>query len=135
MTLDNLNTQKIELHANYEDISEIKLPISEIKLPSLLPSAKHSHLITWTLLVLNIFLFDPNNHLASYQILSYQELNVVAPMSSLAMHKFLYFFSWLAILLIIILKSTPSQDFQHKIGNQWDFCTVEWAKSHHIFAP
>ena len=117
MTLDNLNTQKIELHTNSEDISEIKLT-------SLLPFAQNSHLITWTLLVLNIF-FYPNNRLAPYQILSYQELNVVAPISSWAVHKMLFSFSWLAILLIIILKSTPSRDFQHKIGNQWDFCTVE----------
>ena len=119
MTLDNLNTQKVELHTNSEYISEIKIT-------SLLPSAQNSHLITWTLLVLNIFFFlDPNNCLAPYSILSYRELNVVAPISSLAMHKILFSFSWLAILLIIILKSTPSRDFQHKIGNQWDFCTVE----------
>ena len=64
-----INTQKIQLHTNSEDISEIKLT-------SLLPFAQNSHLITWTLLVLNIF-FYPNNRLAPYQILSYQELNVV----------------------------------------------------------
>ena len=34
---------------------------------------------------------DPNNRLAPYQIISYQELNVVAPISSLAMHKILFF--------------------------------------------
>ena len=39
LTFYNLNTQKIELHTNSEDISEIKLP-------SLLPSAQNSHLIT-----------------------------------------------------------------------------------------
>ena len=43
------------------------------------------------------FLFDPNNRLARYQILSYRQLNVVAPISSLAMHKVLFYFSWLAI--------------------------------------
>ena len=48
LTLDNLNTQKNELHTNSEDISEIKLI-------SLLPSAQNSRLIIWTLLVLNIF--------------------------------------------------------------------------------
>ena len=74
---------------------------------------------------MNIFLFDTNNRLAPYQILSYQELNVVAPISSLAMHKILFSFSWLAIRLILILKSAPSRDFQDKTGNQWDFCTVE----------
>ena len=74
MTIDNLNTQKIELHTN--------------------------------------------------QILSYRELNVVAPISSLAMRKILFSFSWLATLLIL-MKSTPNRDFQHKIGNQWDFCTFE----------
>ena len=116
MTLDNLNTQKIELHANSEDSSKVKLP-------SLLPSAQNSLLIAWTLLVL-IFLFDPNNRLAPYQILSYQELNVVAPISSLAVHNF-FSFSWFAILLITILKSTLSKDFKHKVGNQWDFCTAE----------
>ena len=55
------------------------------------PSAQNSHLITWTLLFLNIFLFDTNNRLAPYQILSYQELNVVAPISSLAVHNFFFF--------------------------------------------
>ena len=39
LTLDNLNTQKIGLHTNSEDILEIKLP-------SMLPSAQKSHLIT-----------------------------------------------------------------------------------------
>ena len=39
LTLDNLNTQKTELHTNSEDISEIKLT-------SLLPSPQNSHLIT-----------------------------------------------------------------------------------------
>ena len=58
-------------------------------------------------------------------IIVYRELNVVAPISSLAIHEVLFCFSWLAILLILILKSTPSRDFQHKIGNQWDFCSVE----------
>ena len=48
LTHDNLNTQKIELHRISEDISEIKLTL-------LLPSAQNSHLITWTLLFLNIF--------------------------------------------------------------------------------
>ena len=72
------------------------------------------------------FLFDPNNRLARYQILSYRQLNVVAPISSLAMHKVLFISLGLQyILLIIILKSTPSRDFQHEIGNQRDFCTVE----------
>ena len=115
MTLDNLNTQKIELRTNSDDISEIKLT-------SPLPSAQNSDLITWTLLN---FLFDPSNRLAPYQISNYRELNVVAPFSSLAMHKTLFCFSWLAILMIIIFKSTPSREFQHKIGNQWGFCTVE----------
>ena len=44
LILDNLNTQKIELHTNSEDISETKLP--------LLPSVQNSHLVTRTLLVL-----------------------------------------------------------------------------------
>ena len=43
-----INTQKIQLHTNSEDISEIKLT-------SLLRSTQNSHLITWTLLVLKIF--------------------------------------------------------------------------------
>ena len=67
------------------------------------------------------FLLDPNNRLAPYHILSYGELNVVAPISLLAMHKIFFSFSWRTILLIIILKSTLSQDFQHKIGHQWIF--------------
>ena len=41
---------KIELHKKSEEISEIKLP-------SLLPSVQNSHLITQTRLVLNIFYF------------------------------------------------------------------------------
>ena len=94
LTFDDLNTQKIELHTNSEDISEIKRP-------SLLPSVKNSHLITSTLLVLNIF-FYRNNRLAPIQILSHQELNVVAPISSLAIHKILFSFSWLAIMILIL---------------------------------
>ena len=118
MTLDNLNTQKNELHTNSEDISEIKLI-------SLLPSAQNSHLIIWTLLVLNIFYLILIIALTLDQILNYWELNVVGLISSLGMYKILFSFSWLAILLILMLKSTSSRDFQHKIGNQWDFCTVE----------
>ena len=94
LTFDDLNTQKIELHTNSEDIPEIKRP-------SLLPSVKNSHLITSTLLVLNIF-FYRNNRLAPIQILSHQELNVVAPISSLAIHKILFSFSWLAIMILIL---------------------------------
>ena len=59
------------------------------------------------------FLFLSNNYLDPLQILSYRELNVVAPISSLAIHKILFSFSWLAI-LILILKSTYCRDFQHK---------------------
>ena len=54
------------------------------------------------------FLFYPNNRLASLQILSHGELNVAAPIFSLAIHIILYSFSWLEI-LILILKSTKSQ--------------------------
>ena len=62
LTLDNLNTQKIELHTNTE----------EIKLFSPLPSAQNAHtLTTETLLLLNIFLFYPYNCLGTLQILSY----------------------------------------------------------------
>ena len=62
LTLDNLNTQKIELHTNTE----------EIKLFSPLPSAQNAHtLTTETLLLLNIFLFYPDNRLGTIQILSY----------------------------------------------------------------
>ena len=75
----------MKLHTNSEDISEVKLS-------SLLPSAQSSHLITRTLLVLNKFLFDSNNGLAPLQILSYQQLNVVAPISSLAMQQNFIFF-------------------------------------------
>ena len=50
LTLDNLNTQKIEPHRKSEDISEIKVP-------SLTPSVQNSHLIARTLLVSNIFYF------------------------------------------------------------------------------
>ena len=106
------------IHTNSEDISEIKLT-------SLLPSAQNSHLMTWTLLVLNIFFFDRNNYLTHYKILNFWKLNAVGPISSLAMHKILFSSFWLAILLILILKSTPTQDFQQKIGNQWEFCTVK----------
>ena len=62
LTLDNLNTQKIELHTNTE----------EIKLFSPLPSAQNAHtLTTETLLLLNTFLFYPDNRLGTLQILSY----------------------------------------------------------------
>ena len=83
LALDDLNTKKIELHTNSEDISKVKLP-------SLLPSAQKSHLITWNLLVLNIFYLIPIIVLPPYQILNYWELNVVAPISSLAVHKILF---------------------------------------------
>ena len=50
LTLDNLNTQKIELHTNSKEISKFKVP-------SILPSAQNSHLIIRRLIVLNIFYF------------------------------------------------------------------------------
>ena len=118
LTLDDLNTKKIELHTNSEDISKVKLP-------SLLPSAQKSHLITWNLLVLNIFYLIP---IIVLPPLSDFELLRVKCSSS---HFFIsctqnfISFSWLAILLILILKCTPSRDFQHKISNQWDFCRAE----------
>ena len=59
------------------------------------------------------FLFYPNICLVPVQILSYRELNVVAPISSLALNKILISVSWITI-LILILKSTNSQDFQDK---------------------
>ena len=121
LTLDNLNTQKIEIHTLSEDISVIKVL-------SLLPSAENSNLITGTLLVLNIFY--PNDCLAPIQILRYRELNVVAPIS-LALHNILFSFSWLAI-LILIFTSTQSWDFQHKTISAVLYIS---AKSHHIFAP
>ena len=48
LTLCNLHNQKTEFHTKSEDISEIKLD-------SLLPSARNSHLIIWTVIVFNIF--------------------------------------------------------------------------------
>ena len=59
------------------------------------------------------FLFYPNICLVPVQILSYRELNVVAPISSLALNKILISVSWITI-LILILKSTNSHDFQDK---------------------
>ena len=85
--------KKIELHRRSEDISEIKVL-------SVLPSAQNSHLITQTLLVLNIFSFDPNNLLVARQILSYRELNVVTPFS-LVLRNILFSCSCLAILVLI----------------------------------
>ena len=127
MTLDNLNTQKIELHTNSEDISEIKLT-------SMLPSAQNSHLINWTLLALNIFLFDPNSCLAPCQNLSYRELNVVAPISSLAMHKILVSFNTACN----TADSNFEIYFQSRLWtqNRWSVGFLySWTKSHHIFAP
>ena len=119
LTLDNLNTQKIELHTNTE----------EIKLLSPLPSAQNPHtLITETLLLWNIFLFYPDNRLGPLQILSYWELNIVAPISSLAVHKILFYFSWLSI-IILILKSTYSPDFKQKQSVGFVY---SWAKRHHF---
>ena len=64
---------------------------------------------------LDHFLFYPNNYHDPLHILNYRELNVVRikSISSLAIHKILFSFSWLAI-LILILKSTYCRDFQHK---------------------
>ena len=62
------------------------------------------------------FLFYPNICLVPVQILSYRELNVVAPISSLALNKILISVSWITI-LILILKSTNSHDFQDKTIN------------------
>ena len=59
------------------------------------------------------FLFYPNICLVPVQILSYRELNVVAPISSLALNKILISVSWITK-LILILKSTNSHDFQDK---------------------
>ena len=54
------------------------------------------------------FSFCPDNCVVRLQILSYQELNLLALSSSLVIHEILFSFSRLAI-LILILKSTPSQ--------------------------
>ena len=59
------------------------------------------------------FLFYSNNCFVPLQILSYWELNVVAGISWLAIHRILFSFSWLAI-LILNLKATNSRDFQHE---------------------
>ena len=45
---------------------------------------KKSHSITWTLSALNKFMFHPNNCFALFQILSYWESTVAAPISSLS---------------------------------------------------
>ena len=62
LTLDNLNTQKIEPHRKSEDISEIKVP-------SLTPSVQNSHSNSPSL---EHFLFFPNNRLVPLQK-SYRE--------------------------------------------------------------
>ena len=115
MTLDNLNTQKIELHTNSENISEINYRTATFRAKFTLDNLNSPYL--------EHFLFDPSKHFAPHQILIYRELNVVGAISSLAIHKILFSFYWLAIVLILILKSTTSRDVKHKIGNQWDFST------------
>ena len=59
------------------------------------------------------FLCYPNICYVPVQILNYRELNVVTPISSLALNKILISVSWITM-LILILKSTNSQGFQDK---------------------
>ena len=116
MTLHNLNTQKIKLHTNSENISEIKLP-------SLIPSAQNSHLIhNSNSPCLGHLLFFPNYSLVPLQVLSYRELNVVACISSLDI-KF-YFLSlglqyWFYFWNLLPVESSNTKQ------SVADFCIVE----------
>ena len=85
--------KKIELHTNSEDHLEIKLH-------SLLPSAQNSYLTTRTLFVFYFILIIA---LSLFEF--WDNENLVAPISSLTIHKILFSFSWFAV-LTIILKST-----------------------------
>ena len=80
-----------------KDIQEIKLYHWSL----LSKTYEKSHLITWTLIALNKFVFCLNNFLVLLRILSYWESTVAAPISSLAsMYKILFSFSWLAIQIL-----------------------------------
>ena len=110
MTLDNVNIQKID---------SIKILVREI--PEIISHwslfSKKPHWITWTLIVLNKFVFYPNNCLALLWILSYWELAVAATISLLATYIWNFIFFLLACNIDFILKSTHSvdcQDFKHK---------------------
>ena len=75
MTLDNLNTQKIEL--SYKLWRHFRTTLTA-------PFGTKFAFDNLNSPCLEHLLFDTNNRLAPYQILSYWELNVVAPISSLA---------------------------------------------------
>ena len=89
LTLDNVSTQKIELHTNSENIQKLIYPHCSL--------LRKIHIYNSNSPCLEHFLFYPNNRLVPLQILSYRESNVLAPISSLAIHKVLFSFSWLAI--------------------------------------
>ena len=74
--------------------------------------------ITQTLLVLNILIFYSNNCLVPLQILSYQELDVVAPVSSRAKHKKSFSFSWLWLAKLILILKSNSQSRLPTKNNQ-----------------
>ena len=109
LTLDNLNTQKIELHKN--------------------PCWRNSRNETISLTVIY-----PNNRLLPLQILSHWESTVVAPIYSL-IYNILFSFSWLSIIQILFwnrltvcwLPRLPTQN------NPWDFWTIEQKAT--IFFP
>ena len=77
-------------------------------------------------------LFYPNNRLVSLRILRYQKLNLVAPISSLAMHKIIFFSFWLSKKWFQVWHQVTVKTFNTQ-NNQWGFCAVE--KKAAIFLP
>ena len=76
LTLDNLNTHKIELHRNPCWIHS-RNPVLHLSLLS--KTYRNSHLIT--LIVLTIIIFYTNNNLVPLQILSCRDPTVAPPIS------------------------------------------------------
>ena len=134
LTLDNLNTQKIELHTS-PCWRHSRNHISHL----LSKTYKKSHPKTPTLIVLSKFVCYPNNRLVP------RESTVVAPIS-LVIHNIL--FSFIFYFLLYLFSLPCLSIIQILFRNLLTVSTVKtsnskqsveflysWAKSHHIFSP
>ena len=106
-TIEDILITWIGLHKKSSSIQTFVEDIPEIKSHwSLLSKTyRNLHFINSNSHCFEHFVFHPHDRLVPLHIFSYRESTVGAPISSLAVHKILFFFSWLAR-QILILKST-----------------------------
>ena len=127
LTLDNLNTQKIELHTS-PCWRHSRNHISHL----LSKTYKKSHPKTPTLIVLSKFVCYPNNRLVPLWILSYRESTVVAPIS-LVIHNILFSLPCLSIIQILFRNLLTVSTVKTSNSKQSVEFLYSWAKNHHIF--